>query len=575
MEEQRPEAFMSIKPTKDTMAAHSSLAAMFMARVRATPDARAFQFPDGDGWTWLTWKQTAERVRAIAMGLKSLGVESEQRCAILATTRMDWVLADLGVMCAGGATTTVYPANTADECAYIVRDSETRYIFAEDNEQVAKLVEKRAELGNVEKVITFDGDAGHDGWVITLSDLEELGNELDAENATLFDDTLDTIKPDHLATLIYTSGTTGIPKGVELTHDCWVFEGEAVEAINILKAEDHQYLWLPLSHSFGKVLEVLQLHIGFSTTIDGRVDKLVENLGIVRPTFMAAAPRIFEKVYNKVVSGVQMGSPIKQKVFGWSTGVGRRVSALRQRGKQPSGLLAIKYAIANKLVFSKLKNRFGGKIRFFVSGSAPLSQELAEFFHAADILILEGYGLTESSAASCINRLEQFAFGSVGPALPGVEIKLAEEDNEIWLKGRGIMRGYHNKPDDTAACLEDGWLKTGDIGELGEDGLLRVTVCHSWMSYAGCGFVAANVRLASELESRKRRRTCASPSTRACGATRLGTLHRLLHTFASDLARPQGRPASRGTGPSAPEFSNAMSRLCEPPADREIVSRIS
>ena len=458
-----------------TMAAHSSLAAMFMARVRATPDARAFQFPDGDGWTWLTWKQTAERVRAIAMGLKSLGVESEQRCSILATTRIDWVLADLGVMCAGGATTTIYPSNTADECAYIVRDSETRYIFAEDNEQVAKLVEKRAELGNVEKVITFDGDAGHDGWVITLSDLEELGYEFDAENATLFDDTLDTIKPEHLATLIYTSGTTGTPKGVELTHDCWVFGGEATEAINILRAEDHQYLWLPLSHSFGKVLEVLQLHIGFSTTIDGRVDKLVENLGIVRPTFMAAAPRIFEKVYNKVVSGVQMGSPIKQKIFGWSTGVGRQVSALRQRGKQPSGLLAIKYAIANKLVFNKLKNRFGGKIRFFVSGSAPLSQELAEFFHAADILILEGYGLTESSAASCINRLEQFAFGSVGPALPGVEIKLAEEDNEIWLKGRGIMRGYHNKPDDTAECLEDGWLKTGDIGELGEDGLLRVT----------------------------------------------------------------------------------------------------
>ena len=453
-----------------------SVAEMFNERVKSTPDVRAFQFPKGeDGWQWMTWAETGARVHAVALGLRQLGLEFEQRCAILSTTRMEWVLADLGVMCGGGATSTIYPSNTPAECVYIITDSETAFVFTEDDEQVAKLVGCRAEIPGVKHVITFTGSASHDGWVITLDELEAKGRKQDEANPGEFDDIVASVAPDQLATLIYTSGTTGAPKGVELTHDCWVFEAQAISDIALLSPTDHQYLWLPLSHSFGKVLEAAQLQIGFPTTIDGRVPKLVQNLGVVRPTFMAAAPRIFEKVYNKVVGGTQEAGGLKQKIFTWAVGVGRQVSALRQEGRELPGFLKVKYKIANMLVFSKLKDRFGGRIRFFVSGSAPLSRELAEFFHAADILILEGYGLTESSAASFINRLATYAFGTVGTALPGIEVKIAEEDGEILLKGRGIMSGYHNKPEDTAATLKDGWLRTGDIGELDNAGRLRIT----------------------------------------------------------------------------------------------------
>jgi long-chain acyl-CoA synthetase len=216
--------------------------------------------------------------------------------------------------------------------------------------------------------------------------------------------------------------------------------------------------------------------VGFSTTVDGRIPKLVENLAEIRPTFMGAPPRIFEKVYNKIVTGAQEGGGLKWRIFSWAVGVGRKVSALRQKRQEPSGLLAVQHRVADKLVFSKLKERFGGRIRFFISGSAPLSREMAEFFHAADLLILEGYGLTESSAASCVNRPDTFIFGSVGQPLPGVEVKIAEEDGEILLRGRGIMRGYRNKPEETKETLtDDGWLRTGDIGELLPTGHVRIT----------------------------------------------------------------------------------------------------
>ena len=449
---------------------------MFLSRVKATPDRRAFQYPVGDGWAWLSWQDAGDRVRRIASGLASLGIGKEERCAILSSTRVEWILADLGILCAAGATTTVYPSNTPEECEYILTDSATVVVFAEDDKQVAKLVEVRDKLPLVKQVITFEGAAGHDGWVITLAELEATGQEYDEAHAGEYEKIANGVQSDDLATLIYTSGTTGKPKGVELTQDCWVYEGWAIDSLGIVNLDDHQYLWLPLSHSFGKVLEAAQLHIGFPTTVDGRIPKLVENLGVVRPTFMAAAPRIFEKVYNKVVSGAQQAGGLKYKIFTWSLGVGRQVSALRQQRKEPTGFLALKFKIATKLVFSKLQARFGGQLRFFISGSAPLSREMAEFFHAADILIIEGYGLTESSAATFVNRPDTFKFGTVGEALPQTEVKIAPEDGEILIKGRGIMRGYHNRAEATAETLtEDGWLRTGDIGELDDKNRLRIT----------------------------------------------------------------------------------------------------
>ncbi|MFT5583359.1 MAG: long-chain acyl-CoA synthetase [Cognaticolwellia sp.] len=446
-------------------------------RVEDSPDGDAFYYPDpNESWQTLKWSHVGTRARAIAMGLHALGIDIEDRCSILGITSIDWVMADLGILCAGGATTTIYPSNTPEECRYILADSMSKVVFVDDDKQAAKMLKVRDQLPHLEKVVVFNGTPSTDGWIITMEDLETQGRTLDEKDETVYQARVDKLTPQHLATLIYTSGTTGTPKGVELTHDCWLYEAEVVAQADVLTPDDKHFLWLPLSHVFGKVLIVGVMYANTPTAIDGRVPRIIDNLSIVRPTVMAAAPRIFEKVYNKVVTGAQEKGGMTLKIFRWSVGVGKEVSALRQQGKEPSGLLALKHRIADRLVFSKLRERFGGRVRFFISGSAPLSREMAEFFHACGILILEGYGLTESSAASFVNLPDNYAFGTVGPALPGTEIKIMPEDGEILIRGRGVMRGYHNLPDVTAETLtEDGWLRTGDIGELDPAGRLRIT----------------------------------------------------------------------------------------------------
>jgi long-chain acyl-CoA synthetase len=444
---------------------------MLLHRLSATPDNTAFSYPVGSGWKQVSWKQFGEQVRQVSMGLRSIGLQNEERVAILSGTRFEWVVADMGILGAAGATTTIYPSNLAEECEFIINDSQTKYVFAENDDQVAKLVAVRAKIPQIKHVITFDGRSSADGWVLTLNELLEKGK---SATQTEWETVCKSVKNQDIATLIYTSGTTGKPKGVVLTQDCWVDEAEGIDEMKLLVPDDVQFFWLPLAHSFGKVLEVAQLKIGFHTAIDGRVDKIVENLGQVKPTFVAAVPRIFEKVYNKVVDGAKKGGGLKYSIFKWAVDVGREVSQLRQKRQEPGGVLAMKYSIATKLVFSKLQDRFGGRLRYFVSGSAPLSREMAEFFHSAGILILEGYGLTETSAASFVNRPTNFKFGTVGPALPGTEVKIAS-DGEILIKGRGVMRGYHNLPEQTAETIKDGWLYTGDIGEIDSEGLLRIT----------------------------------------------------------------------------------------------------
>jgi long-chain acyl-CoA synthetase len=452
-----------------------SIPDMFLHRVRSTPDSVAFQFPRNGGWDELTWKEVGIQVQSVAMGLAGLGLGSEDRCAILSGTRVEWIIADISILCAGGATTTIYPTNTGDECAYIISDSDSRVVFAENQEQVDKLQLERANLPKLEKVVVLDGPGSSDGWVITMEELQRQGRAAHKADEQAYERLASSVKSDHLATLIYTSGTTGKPKGVELTHDCWVFEGEAMEAMGTMSATDKQLLFLPMAHVFAKVLEVAIIKMGITTVVDGSVDDLVANMGTVRPTFMAAVPRVFEKVYNKVVSGATEAGGLKLRIFQWSMKQGYAVSTLRQAGDEPWGLLALKYSIADRLVFSKLRNTFGGNIRFFISGGAPLSKEIAEFFHAAGIHILEGYGLTESCAASFVNQPKAYAFGSVGPALQGVEFKLDDSDGEILIKSRGVMRGYRNRPEETAEVLQDGWLRTGDIGVVGNDGFLRIT----------------------------------------------------------------------------------------------------
>jgi long-chain acyl-CoA synthetase len=285
----------------------------------------------------------------------------------------------------------------------------------------------------------------------------------------------DAISPDQLATLIYTSGTTGRPKGVRLRHRSWVYEGAAIQAQDILTEDDLQFLWLPMAHSFGKVLLSTQLACGFATAVDGRVDKIVDNLGVVKPTFMGAAPRIFEKAHGRIVTMQQAEGGPKEKLFNKAFEVGLKVDRLKREGKSVPVLLGLQHALFDRLVFSKIRDRFGGRVRFFISGAAALNRDIAEWFHAAGILILEGYGLTETSAGSFVNHPDGYKYGTVGQVFPGSEVKLGDGD-EILIKGPGVMDGYHNLPEETSKTLtDDGWLRTGDKGSIDEDGYLTIT----------------------------------------------------------------------------------------------------
>jgi long-chain acyl-CoA synthetase len=451
-----------------------NVAVQFLDRVAKSPGSEAYRYPRGEAWESVTWKQAGDRVTSLAAGLLALGLETEQRVGIASGTRYEWILADLAVMCAGGATTTVYPTTNGDDTAYILGDSECQIVFAEDDEQIAKINAHRSELPQLKKVVTFDGSADGDS-VITMDDLAELGDAYLAEYPSVIETTAQKIAPDQLATLIYTSGTTGRPKGVRLLHKAWVYEGAAIEAQHILDERDLQFLWLPMAHSFGKVLLSAQLACGFATAIDGRVEKIVDNLGVVKPTFMGAAPRIFEKAHARIVMMQQAEGGAKEKIFNKAFEVGLKVDELKREGKSVPLPLKLQHAVFDRLVFSKVRERFGGRVRFFISGSAALNAEIAGWFHAAGILILEGYGMTENAAGATVNHPDNYKMGTVGPALPGAEVKIGEGD-EVLLRGPHIMAGYHNLPEETAKTLtEDGWLRTGDKGSLDADGFLTIT----------------------------------------------------------------------------------------------------
>ncbi len=471
-----------------------SVANLFLERVAKTPDGEAYRYPvpaasgqGPDDWKSLSWGQASTRVFAIAAGLIELGVQSEERVALAANTRVEWILADLGILCAGAATTTVYASTNAEEAAFILSDSDSRVLIAEDGEQLAKVRERRGELPDLKHVVVIQAadalaaEGDPEGWVLSLDELEARGAAYLEKNPESVKERVAAITKDQLATLIYTSGTTGRPKGVRLPHDNWSYMAKSIAQTGLIGPDDVQYLWLPLAHVFGKVLTSGQIEVGHVTAVDGRVDKIIENLPIVQPTYMAAVPRIFEKVYNGVAAKAKAGGGAKYKIFQWAAGVAREYAKVTQdnfrrtgQSSAPFGLSA-KHKVADALVYSKLREAFGGRLRACISGSAALAPEIGFFFSGAGIHILEGYGLTESSAASFVNPGEAYRTGTVGKPLPGCEVRIAE-DGEILLRGPGIMQGYHGLPEKTAEVLEsDGWFHTGDIGELSVDGYLRIT----------------------------------------------------------------------------------------------------
>ncbi|WP_370249563.1 long-chain fatty acid--CoA ligase [Nocardioides sp.] len=451
-----------------------NMALQFLDRVETSAQHEAFRFPRGEAWESVTWRQAGDLVSRLAAGLLSLGIEREQRIGIASGTRYEWILADLAVICAGAATTTVYPTTGAEDTAYILSDSECRIVFAEDDAQLAKLAEKAADLPLLRTIVTFDGTADGDR-VITLDRLAELGDAYLAEHPDVIRQTAESIPGDQLATLIYTSGTTGRPKGVRTLHQAWVYEGMAIKVQDILHEDDLQFLWLPMAHSFGKVLLSAQLACGFATAIDGRVEKIVDNLGVVKPTFMGAAPRIFEKAHARIVTMQAAEGGLKEKLFLQAFKVGQEVDRRRLAGRSVPLPLKLQHGLFDKLVFSKVRERFGGRVKFFISGSAALNPEIAQWFHAAGILILEGYGMTENAAGATVNHPDHYKMGTVGMAIPGSEVKIGEGD-EVLLRGPHIMAGYHNNDEETAKAIDaDGWLHTGDKGSLDADGFLTIT----------------------------------------------------------------------------------------------------
>ncbi|WP_261796804.1 AMP-dependent synthetase/ligase [Corynebacterium provencense] len=462
-----------------------SVGHMLRRRVSLTPDRRAFSFPtDGDGWDHVTWEQLGVRAAEVAAGLVSLGVNPGDRVAVAATTRFEWVLANYGIMDAAATTVTVYPTTIADDVRFILGDSGTRVVFVEDAEQLAKITGLLGELPALTHVVMLTGDrpSGADpGLVLTFAELRHRGVTALRDTPSLVDDRVDATGPEDLATLIYTSGTTGRPKGVRLPHRVWIFEAFSAEATArdsgqpLLTIDDRQFLWLPLAHVMGTLFMVLPLHFGFETAVDGRIEKIVENLPAVRPTFMASAPRVYEKVHNGVEQMMAARGGLTEKLYRWALKNCGEVFEADHGAGTAGALTRLQARIGDRLVMSKIRERFGGRARWFISGSAALNPEVSRWFGAVGVPVLEGYGLTETGAGSCLTLPSSYRSGYVGRPLNGMQAAVAE-DGEILLRGPGIMDGYHDNPvADAEAFTPDGWFRTGDIGEIDADDRVRIT----------------------------------------------------------------------------------------------------
>ncbi|WP_420174796.1 AMP-dependent synthetase/ligase [Luteococcus sp. OSA5] len=463
----------------------ASIAQMLMDRVEETPEGLAFLVPDrapkgANQWERVSWKDFGTQVVEHAAGLVALGLQPEERVALASSTRYEWILMSLAAQTAAGAVTAIYPNTTDHDVLFIMQDSGSVVLVAENQAQVAKIQLHDDELyDQVRHIILFEDDRTAaervDQRVLTIDELRQKGRELLDEDPQVIERSIAGIEPDSLATLIYTSGTTGRPKGVELDQRAFTFVAHSMEELDFLTTEDLQYLWLPLSHVFGNCLVAVQLAVGFATAVDGRIDRIVAGLGETKPTIMCGAPRIFEKVRAAVITA-NPASGMKSKIAQWAFSVGRESHPYRLAGEPMPKALAARYALADRLVFSKLKKTMGGNIRFLISGSAKLSSQVQEWFYSAGITVIEGYGSTETTAIAFLTPPNKPPrFGSVGPVSPGLEVKL-DGDGEVLLKGPTIFRGYHEQPEKTAEVFdEDGWFHTGDLGELDADGYLTIT----------------------------------------------------------------------------------------------------
>jgi len=432
---------------------HASLGAMFRSVCEKFPDRTAIMFKEGGAYQSLTKQEFKNRVYNFAAALQELGVQKGDRVLLLSENRLEWAISDYAILSLGAVTVPIYPSDTI---------------------QFKKIQKIRDKIPKIEHLISMDKTESDD--VISWDKAIETGKSRLEEKPDAIDKEIEKVTREDLASIIYTSGTTGLPKGVMLTHGNFLSNVEgSLQSISV-SHEDTFLSFLPLSHVFERMAgHFLAFYAGSTIAYAESIETVADNLREVRPTVMTSVPRFFEKIYGRLLESLEESSLIKKKIFFWAVEVGKKANVYLQRGRPLNGFLKFKYNIADKLVYSKLKERVGGRIRFFVSGGAPLSREINEFFNAAGLTLLEGYGLTESSPVIAVNQEGNNKFGSVGLPLKNVEVKIAE-DGEILTRGPHVMKGYYKNEEDTKDAIdEEGWLHTGDIGYLDNDGFLYIT----------------------------------------------------------------------------------------------------
>jgi long-chain acyl-CoA synthetase len=420
----------------------------------------------------VTWNEFYDQVRRAAKSLIALGVDKDDKANILSYSNYRWVLTDMAMASIGSCAVGIYHSLLAKDVAHIVKHSDAVLVFAEDESQVAKMLEIRAEVPEVRKVILFKGTPPADDWVITYEDFLELGADVsdDAPEARIAN-----VEPSDVATIVYTSGTTGVPKGAVLTHDNITFTAQSVFHSFESQDGDTTLLFLPLAHVFARTCVFTALFTGATTVFARRMDTIAEDFRTAKPHWFPSVPRVYEKVHTKIISGAQAKGGLALKIFNWAVNVGLQVSDLKQAKKPIPPLLGLKYGLATKLVFSKVQEALGGRVRWCISGAAPINPDIARFFHAAGVLIVEGIGMTENTSFTNINRYDNYRFGWVGPTGPGIEQKTLD-DGEVLYRGRNVMKEYYKMPAETAETLTpDGWQHTGDLGEIDDEGFLKIT----------------------------------------------------------------------------------------------------
>jgi long-chain acyl-CoA synthetase len=460
--------------------AEDTLARMFWERVERYGERPAQRVKRDGRWVDISWRALGDEVRELGLGLVALGRGSGSAVALCSQSRAEWVRADFAIFSAGATTIPIYPSYPAEEIAYIVNDSGARTLFVEDAGQLAKALDAANDIPAVDSIVLIQGDlpagaAPRVPRLLTWDGLRALGRERRGQLEGRLAGALAAVTPGDVATIVYTSGTTGHPKGVVQTHGNHIAALRAVAEVVGIREGDVHLLFLPLAHALARLEGFMGIHAGLVTAFAESLDRLAANLREVSPDFICSVPRVFEKVYAKILSEVEAGPLVKKRVFYWALDVGRRASALEREGRAVPLVLGAKRALARRLVFRKLHDALGGRLRFCISGGAPLGREISEFFHAVGILILEGYGLTETCPILAVNRVDRYRLGTVGLAVPGVELRIAA-DGEILGRGPNVAKGYYRRPQETAEAFQpEGWFHTGDIGEIDAEGFLRIT----------------------------------------------------------------------------------------------------